>query len=475
MALVLNVESVKKRFGSVVALDDVSLQVYGGEVHAVLGENGAGKSTLMGVLAGFVSPDSGRGTIEGEPLLLGDPVAIRSQGVEMVHQHFMLVPAFRVEENLALAGLKAGDRSRNLKALSESAEKTARSLGWELDLSARTESLPVGVQQRVEILKALSARAKVLILDEPTAVLSPDEVEDLMGLLRRLKDSGAAIVLIAHKLSETVGIADRVTVLRQGKVVASCKMAETDASQLADWMTGSFQEASRRAGPTAQTGPAKLEVSDVWVKGSRNEDAVKGVSFAVHAGQVFGIGGVDGNGQAELAEALAGIRMPATGSISASGTVGYIPQDRQTEGLALSLSVQDNLFVGALDDKSLVFGPFVSGRRVREWAQKLVAKFAVKTPGVDFSVSGLSGGNQQKLVVARVLSQGPEILVAVNPTRGLDIRATAFVHGQILRAAENGAAVVLVTTDRDELETLSDTVVYMSRGVFSDHLLGSIP
>lgn len=472
----VTVAGVSKRYGSVQALDQVSAEFLPGEIHAVLGENGAGKSTLMGVLSGFVSPDAGSVAIDGHPAPLGDPFRTRQAGVSMVHQHFTLVPAFTVRENLALAAVDSLV-SVHPENLAEPALRRAAELSWTLEPESRVRDLPVGVRQRVEILKALTNEARVLIFDEPTAVLSADEVDDLFRVLRALKDQGKTVVLIAHKLAEVMAIADRVTVLRRGRFVATATIDAVDAPTLAEWMVGSASYVAPRASVVAngQSGGA-LEVDQVHVVGDRGEMAVRGVSITIEPGEILGIGGVDGNGQVELAEALAGVRSPQSGTIVGVGErVAYIPQDRQTDGLALSMSILDNLLIEGHRQADLRWGPLLFGGRIRSWARELIERFDVRIGKVTDPVSTLSGGNQQKVVVARCLDQTPDLLIAVNPTRGLDIQATRFVHDQVREAAKQGAKVVLFSTDTDELAELADRKLTMASGVMrTDDLVGAL-
>lgn len=472
---VLQLSEITKAYGPVVALDRVSVQFLPGEVHAVLGENGAGKSTLMGVIAGFVQPDSGTGSLKGDSLPFGKPFEARRKGIAMVHQHFALVPAFSAAENLAMASLAGVFRSHQPHRDADRSLYLARELGWDVDADAPTENLPVGVQQRLEILKALSSDAEVLIFDEPTAVLTPDEVEDLFRVIRELKARGRTVILIAHKLSEVLAIADRVTVLRRGKFVATAPISEVESDQLATWMVG---EVPAPRQPKSGDFPALLSVTDLHIRGDRGEHAIRGVSFTVGKGEIFGIGGVDGNGQVELAEALAQVRAQAAGSIYLAGlvaedaSVAYIPQDRQSDGLAMSMSIRDNMLVSGHRRRELTFGPFLKTGAIRAWAQQLVDKFQIKVGSVRDPVSSLSGGNQQKVVVARTLDQVPDLLVAVNPTRGLDVLATDYVHSQIVAAAEAGAAVVLFSTDLDELAALAHRTKFLNRGELKDQIVG---
>mgnify|MGYP000951425865 CR=1 FL=1 len=474
----LEVRSLSKRYGPVQALDRVSASFLPGEVHAVLGENGAGKSTLMQVVAGFLLPDEGTVTLEGKSLPLGHPIASRAAGVEMVHQHFMLVPAFTVEENLALARLGSLAGTLDTARLAQPALDFARELGWSLDPKTRTGGLPVGIQQRVEILKALSGDAPVLIFDEPTAVLTPDEVDDLFRVLRRLRDRGKTILLIAHKLAEVMAVADRVTVLRRGHFVATAPIGEVNERRLATWMVGDLPTAIQPL--DVPLGPVLLEARDLVVLGDRREEAVGGIGLEVRGGELLGIGGVDGNGQVELAEALVGIRPLRSGQIErrsrdpkTAATVGYIPQDRQADGLALTLSIFDNLMIAGTDRPGLRRGPLLRIGAARQWADRVVERFQIKIGGLSDPVSGLSGGNQQKVVVGRTLDAIPDVIVAMNPTRGLDIRATDFVHQTLLDAARAGAAIVLISTDLDELAALASRTVFMSRGRWTSTLLGA--
>jgi simple sugar transport system ATP-binding protein len=370
----------------------------------------------------------------------------------MVHQHFMLVGALTNAENFALGTLDSLRGSLDLSAVSARLGAIAQELGWSIDPDVLTGSMPVGAQQRLEIVKALAGDARVLILDEPTAVLSPNEVEDLFRVVRRLRDEGRCVVLIAHKLSEVLSVADRVTVLRRGEVVATAHVSEVDANKLATWMVGEVPPSTSPTGSASDQ--VLLAARGLRVRGERGEEAVRGATFEVRAGEVLGIGGVDGNGQIELAEALAGIRA-FSGETVLNGTVGYIPQDRHLHGLALDMSVLDNFLIGA---------PFVRRRELTALAQRLVEDFDIRIGSLGDPVRSLSGGNQQKLVVSRVLGQSPRVVVAHNPTRGLDVRAAAYVQSRLLRAADEGAAVVIVSTDLDELAAVATRTVYIKRG-----------
>lgn len=469
----LTVRGVSKRYGPVTALSNVSAAFESGQIHAVLGENGAGKSTLMGVMAGFVRPDEGAVLLDGEPVPLGRPFECRRRGIEMIHQHFKLVPRFTVAENLTLARLPKLSSGLNLDQLAAPGMDAAKRLGWPLDSNARVMDLPVGVQQRIEILKALSGDARVLVFDEPTAVLAPSEVEDLFRVLRSLKEEGRVVVLIAHKLSEVLAVADRITVLRKGSVVGTVNAQDANEQSLAEMMVGEVTPTSEHHNRREALAEC-LALDHVQVKGDRGELAVRDISMRVNRGEILGIGGVDGNGQVELAEAIAGIRPISAGHISAYGEIAYVPQDRQTDGLALDMSILDNLLVGGLGRPDLSKGPFLRWQRIRQWANDLVARFDVKVASLQDPVSSLSGGNQQKVVVSRTLDRLPDLLVVCSPTRGLDFRATLYVHQKLREARDRGTCIVLFSTDLDELSELSDRTLFMSRGELATSLVGGL-
>lgn len=453
MSPALEAHSVSKTFGSHRALDSVSVAFQGGEIHAVLGENGAGKSTLMKILGSELRPDAGEIRFR-----------VPNSQVAIVHQHFMLVPAMTVAENFALAS-EHRRFSCDPSAESAASMRIAKDLDWALELQDRVESLPVGVQQKIEILKALSTRAEVLIFDEPTAVLSPSEVADLFQVLRNLRSDGKSIILIAHKLSEVLEIADRVTVLRHGRVVGHAERTEFEPDVVARWMVGDLPPPVSVLG--ADPGPVLVEANAVEVVGDRGETVVSQATFAIHRGEIVGIGGIDGNGQVELAEALCGIR-PYKGEMSVPERIAYIPQDRHRDGLALRMSVAENLLVGRIDDPSLRQNGLISVRHWHSWAHGLVKTFDIRATSIHQPVGLLSGGNQQKVVIGRCLSNQPSFVVAVNPTRGLDLSATAEVHRQLIEFARKGAAIALFTTDLDELGLLAHRRLAMSRGRIVD-------
>ncbi len=467
----LDADQISVSFGPLKALDNVSVTFEAGEIHAILGENGAGKSTLMNVLAGFLVADRGGISLSDQPLPAGDPIRVREMGIQMVHQHFMLVPEFSIEENLALSRLGSLRGSLDIADLTTPHRTLAAELGWPLSFQGRTANAAVGIQQRAEILKALTGNSKVIILDEPTAVLSPAETEDLFRILRDQRDRGKTIILIAHKLREIISVADRATVLRKGKVVATTKISDTTVQQLANWMVGEAKSSS--VVPSASLGERLVNLDSICAKGDRGELAVDGISLQVRAGEIVAIGGVDGNGQIELAEALVGIRGITSGTRSIPARIGYIPQDRQSDGLALELGLEDNFLIAGYRDAELRNGPLLRRRLIREWATKLVQSYKIKVQNLGDQASSLSGGNQQKIVVSREIGNRPELLVAVNPTRGLDFNATSFVLDSIRQAASAGAAVVLISTDADEIEAIADRTMYISAGKLIEGTLNS--
>lgn len=520
MAPLLSMRRIVKNFGQTAALKGIDFVVEAGEIHALLGENGAGKSTLMHVLAGLTTPDAGEIQMEGLAVQLDTPREARKHGIAMVHQHFTLVPAFTISENLALAEKTARiNLVESLvykpKVVAGKALDRAKELGWNLNGQSCIVDLSVGVQQRVEIIKALVTDARILIFDEPTAVLTGKEVEELFTVLRRLRAEGRAIILIAHKLAEIMAVGDRVTVLHQGKNVTTVPVAEVSSTQLALWMVSGTQsqttspafstETRRHSEPqltelpaamnaldeinctpgkivtTLATNPA-LRVLGLSVYGDRGEQALRDLDLQVCSGEILGIGGVDGNGQTELAEALVGLRPCKTGTITwnekslvpgVSTRIGYIPQDRRRAGLALSLSVEENLLFEAVRDRTYRWGPFLRRRKLIDLADKLIKNYDIRAESRSVPVSSLSGGNQQKIVVARNLSTEPELIVAVNPTRGLDIGATRFVHAQIRTAKARGAAIVLISTDLDEIAALADRQAILSSGRLAEFAPGN--
>lgn len=467
-------EGVSKRFGSVEALAGARLTARAGEVHGVLGENGAGKTTLLSVLGGVLAPDQGTVELRGHPVRLRTPREAWRAGVGMVHQHFALVPRFTVLENLAL-GHRTSRRgfSLPLDRMGMRAAALADATGLEVPFGRRVEELGVGDRQRAEILKVLLRDPRVLILDEPTAVLSPPEVERLLGLVRLLADQGRAVLLVAHKLDEVLGVADRVTVLRQGRTVLEAARSEVDAARLAEAMVGPEAAAVLSSGapgprPDAGTpGPVVAALDGVSASGPGGEAVLTDVSLEVRRGEIVGVAGVEGNGQRELARLLAGLSEPSTGRVRLPPGRGFVPQDRQRQGLVSGFTLAENVALAQHRDARFRRGPLLRWRALVRHTRRLMDAHDVRAPGPGSRAGALSGGNQQRLVVARELDRAADLLVAENPTRGLDVAAAAEVHRRLkaLRRREPaGVGVVLVSTDLDEILALSDRVMVMVRG-----------
>ncbi|HEX5324929.1 MAG TPA: ABC transporter ATP-binding protein [Capsulimonadaceae bacterium] len=527
---ILETRGVCKDYDGVRVLDHVNFTLQAGEIHALLGENGAGKTTLMHILRGMTSLTAGEIRLSGKPVPIKSPQDATSLGIGMVHQHFLLVPVFTVAENLLLATQKRGlflDR----RAVLARAGEIAKSLGWDIPFEARVADLPTGAQQRVEILKALLGDARILLFDEPTAVLAPNEIEDLFGVLRRLRSSGHSLVFVSHKLGEAMALCDAVTVLRRGKVVYESPISATRAEELARQMVGispSSSDPSDRPTPTLRVTPpapggggivsvmpgslpppaaSRAERASVFSGGEeqakrsggvgllvrnlstrrrhKDEVALEKISFSLAPGEILGVAGVDGNGQTELFEALVGLRGFTAEEFALAGRkltrfsprdlarfeVAVIPPDRHREGLALSLSVRDNLVLEAFSSAKYRWGPFLSHRRLRMLADRLAKGFDVRTPDLGLPAVSLSGGNQQKIVIARALSREPKLLVAASPTRGLDIAATAYVHSKLRECQAAGGAIVLISTELDEILSLSTRVAVLYKG----RVMGIVP
>lgn len=477
MKTLLEIQGVSKSFGSVVANEDISLSVKEGEILALLGENGAGKSTLVKAVFGLVKPDSGTIKINGQTMESGDTAAAIASGVGMVHQHFQLVPVMSVTENLILGDEPKRFGVVNIKKARAEAISLSEKYGLEVDPDAIIEDLPVGMAQRVEILKALRRDVKLLILDEPTAVLTPQETDELLEVLRNLAKRGVGILFITHKLREVMAVADRIAVLRDGKLMGTTTPKESSESKLAQLMVG------REVVLRVEKGVAKprevlLDVRNLSVKDDRKLEAVKNLSLEVHAGEILGIAGVEGNGQRELVEAICSMRPRLSGEVVIKGIsignmnpraahlagVSHIPEDREKHGLVTSYSIADNLVLNRFDQAPFAKGWIRNLGQVANNGESLVEKFDIRAPNASLSAGSLSGGNKQKVVVARELSQQLDVVVAAQPTRGVDVGSIEFIHNQLIAARDAGAAVLLVSAELDEVLSLADRVAVISNG-----------
>ena len=473
----LELRGITKRYGSLVANDRIDLTVEPGQIHGLLGENGAGKTTLMNVLYGLTQPDEGEILIDGQAAALHSPKDAIGVGIGMVHQHFMLVPVFTVAENVTLGDERARvfgllDRRRMRREVRELSE----AYGLEVDPDAYVEDLPVGVQQRVEIVKALVRQAGVLILDEPTSVLTPGETEELFTIMRQLKGGGRSIIFISHKLREVQAIADTITVIRRGRVVGNRSAAASDA-ELAELMVGR-SVALRVSKPPANPGDVVLEVRDLAVEHHHGQFAADRVSFEVRSGEILGIAGVQGNGQTELAEALLGLRPATSGTVRLGGRditgdpprerlragIGYIPEDRQEDGLIAPFSVAENMILDVYDRPPYARGIALNLDAIRSTAISRTAEFDVRTTSIDTPVGTLSGGNQQKVILAREIGRELKVLVASQPTRGLDVGSIEFVHRRIIAQRDRGVAVLIISAELDEIYELADRIAVMYEG-----------
>lgn len=476
MEPVLRVHNITKRFGTNVANDHITFDLYPGEIHSLLGENGAGKSTLMNVIYGVYGADEGEIYLNGKRVDITSPKQAINLGIGMVHQHFMLVPPFTVAENIMLGIQK--ELRLDIKKAEEKIAEASRKYDLRVDPHAKVSTLSVGQQQRVEILKVLYRGAKILILDEPTAVLTPQETEELFVTLDRLKKDGVSIVFISHKLNEVMSISDRVSILRRGKI-AGCidDLSSCSREDLASAMVGR-QVTLGVDKPDQKPGDDVLELDHISVRGEGKQDVVKDFTLKIRAGEIVGLAGVDGNGQSELIKGITGLLPISSGKLILQGQdmtgkpprafidagVGHIPEDRHKQGLVLSMSVKENLFLETIQDKPYTKAHVLQKKAINDKAKELMEYNDIRAASPEIPAGSLSGGNQQKIIVARVLDQGPKLLIAVHPTRGLDIGATEFVHRCILKAREEGCAVLLVSTELDEILELSDRIAVIYEG-----------
>jgi ABC-type uncharacterized transport system ATPase subunit len=481
---VLELRGITKQFPGVLANDHVDFDVRRGEVHALLGENGAGKSTLMNVLYGLYQPDEGEILVKGEPVRFHSPKDAINRGIGMVHQHFMLIPVMTVAENIVLANepTRAG-LLLDTDAADRRVRELSRSFNFAIDPDARVESITVGQQQRVEILKALYRNADILILDEPTAVLTPQEANELFEILRTLTREGMSVIFITHKLNEVLEIADRITVVRRGKRVDTVDRQGATEERLARMMVG--REVLLRVDkPASDPGDPVLTVDDLHVFDDRGLEAVRGVSFEVRGGEIVGIAGVDGNGQTELIDGITGLRKAASGRVAIGGRnvtgaspsrildsgLGHIPEDRQRRGLVLEFSLAENVALHDYDKAPDSRWGWLFPRQLIRRARELLTQFDVRGGGPQTRASALSGGNQQKVVLAREIGREPSVLIAAQPTRGLDVGAIEFVHRRLVEARDNGTAVLLVSLELDEIISLSDRTLVLYEGqIVAEH------
>ncbi|CUB39097.1 ABC transporter ATP-binding protein [Bacillus cereus] len=477
MEYVIEMNNITKVFPGIVANDDITLQVKQGETHALLGENGAGKSTLMNVLFGLYQPEQGEIKIKGNPVKITNPNIANDLGIGMVHQHFMLVHNFTVTENIILGN----EPKKNGKIAVEEAAKEIKQLseqyGLAVDPHAKIEDISVGMQQRVEILKTLYRGAEILIFDEPTAVLTPQEIHELIQIMKKLVQEGKSIILITHKLKEIMEVCDRCTIIRKGKGIGTVNVAETDEHKLAELMVGrqvNFKTEKIEAKPKEEV----LSIANLIVHDTRKLPAVKGLDLTVRAGEIVGIAGIDGNGQSELIEAITGLRKVESGSIAIKGKeitnwpvrriteegIGHIPEDRHKHGLVLDFSVRDNIVLQTYYKNPFSKKGILNFSKITQKAKALIEQFDVRTPSEQTLARALSGGNQQKAIIAREVDRNPDLLIAAQPTRGLDVGAIEFIHKKLIEQRDNGKAVLLLSLELDEILNVSDRVAVIYEG-----------
>ena len=474
----LELRGITKRFPGVVANDTVNLALNTGEVLSLIGENGAGKSTLMSVLYGMYKPDEGEILIDGTPLVFASPADAIAAGIGMVHQHFMLVPVFTVAENVVLGVEPTGALGKlNIDEARRMVREISDKYNLDLDPDAVIEDLPVGVQQRVEIVKVLLRDAKVVVFDEPTAVLTPSEIIEFFEIVKTLVSAGRGVVFITHKLKEALNIADRIAVLRRGKVVGEVDPKTATESQIAEMMVGRPVQLTVDKN-SAKAGDVVLKVTDLTVLDADGRTHVENVSFEVHAGEIVGIAGVQGNGQTELVEALTGLRKATSGVIALDGKdlthsdprerhqmgMAHIPEDRQRQGLVGGLSVAENLVLTRYHDEQFSHGVIVDWEAANAIAETLITEYDIRTPNKETGVGTLSGGNQQKVIVARELSRDLRLTIAAQPTRGVDVGSIEYIHSRIVKERDAGTAVLIVSTELEEVMALSDRLLVMYRG-----------
>ncbi|KOF56308.1 MULTISPECIES: ABC transporter ATP-binding protein [Clostridium] len=477
MEKIIEMKEITKIFPGIIANNKVNFDLLQGETHVLLGENGAGKTTLMNVLYGLYQPESGEIYIQGTSTKINTPHAAIKLGIGMVHQHFMLINNFTVAENIILGmepkkGLKIDMKSAILEV-----EKLSKAYGFNVNAKDKIEDLSVGQQQKVEILKALYRKARVLILDEPTAVLTPQEIEELANIISMLKKEGKSFILITHKLKEVMNMSDRITIIRRGEVIKTLNTKGTNIDELAEMMVG--RKVNLKVNKSnKEAGEAILEINKLNAEDERGVKVVKDVDLTVKSGEIFGIAGVDGNGQSELIDILTGLRKAQSGSIKLNGKevtgrstreimdegVGHIPEDRHKRGLVLKFSLFENSILGLQNNKAFKNKFFLNYKKIKEHCRSLIKQFDVRTPSEEVTAASLSGGNQQKLIIAREIFKQPSLLIAAQPTRGLDVGAIEYIHKQLVSERENGKAVLLVSLELDEILSLSDRIGVMYDG-----------
>jgi len=479
----VEMRGIVKRFGDFTALDGVDLVVGEHEIHALLGENGAGKSTLMNILYGLYRPDAGTIRLRGQEAHIRSPRDAIAQGIGMIHQHFMLVPPLTVAENVVLGDERSGPLLSE-RALGTRVRELEARFHIGVDPDAKVEDLPLGLQQRVEILKVLYRGSELLIFDEPTAVLTPQEVDELFAIVRTLRDEGKMVIFITHKLREVFAVTDRITVLRDGRNAGDLVTKTTSAPEIARLMVGHELRPVPAHIPVTSTGPV-LEIRGLQAKSDRGATALQGIDLTVNAGEILGIAGVGGNGQSELAECVLGLHEPTAGSIVIAGTdiahddpkrtrergVAYVPEDRRVEGLVLAFTVADNFILGKQDRPPFSVRGVLDAEAIRANGDRLAKEFDVRPPNARAIVGNLSGGNQQKVVLGRELSEQPKLIVVSQPTRGLDIGSTEYVWERLLEQRAHGCAVLLISSELDEIRALSDRIAVM----FEGRLVATLP
>jgi len=478
---VIEMLNIRKEFPGVIANDDITVQLKKGEIHALLGENGAGKSTLMNILFGLYEQDRGSIKVDGKEVEVSNPNVATDLGIGMVHQHFMLVDTFSVTENIILGSEPSDFGVIDIKKAEKEVQELSDTYGLRVDPTAKIRDISVGMQQRVEILKTLYRGANVLIFDEPTAVLTPQEINELMEIMRALIREGKSIILITHKLKEIMQVCDRCTVIRRGKGVGTVNVSETNVNELASLMVG--REVVFKTDKTpAEPKETVLEIKDLVVKDSRKFDIVKGLDLNVRAGEIVGIAGVDGNGQSELIEAITGLRDVDKGEILLTGQdithfnprqvtesgVGHIPQDRHRHGLVLQYTVAENIVLQTYYHKPYSKNAILNFKEIDKKARELIDEYDVRTPGPQTLAGSLSGGNQQKVIIGREIDRSPDLLIAAQPTRGLDVGAIEFIHRRLIEERDKGRAVILMSFELDEILNVSDRIAVMFDGQIID-------